>query len=78
MKKRGLVLPPSVEVKGKRIDNLKDYQSIHWLGEIMEENDKLRQSLWPDESNLFLVTTMSGDIHFDPSQQQLASALSRL
>lgn len=36
MKKRGLVLPDTVLSKGKRIENLKDYQSIQWICEIVD------------------------------------------
>ena len=48
MKKRGLELPISVEIKGKHVENLKDYQTIHWFNEVMEENSQLRERLWPN------------------------------
>lgn len=35
MKKRGLVVPISVFIKGRRVENLKDYQSIQWTTEIL-------------------------------------------
>lgn len=35
MRKRGLIQPDTVLNKGKRIDNLKDYQSIQWFCEIV-------------------------------------------
>ncbi len=31
MKKRGLILPDSALLKGKKIENTKDYQTIQWL-----------------------------------------------
>lgn len=44
--------------EGKRIENLRDYQNIEWAVDLILENKKLRQKLWPNESNLFIVTTI--------------------
>jgi uncharacterized membrane protein YfbV (UPF0208 family) len=42
MKRRGLILPVSVVVMGKRYENSMDYQSIQWFNEIMENQQALR------------------------------------
>lgn len=42
MKRRALILPVSVVVKGKRYENSMDYQSIQWFNEIMENQQALR------------------------------------
>lgn len=61
MKKIGVVLPESlIDEKGKRIENLKDFQNVHWLQELILENEQLRTKYWKDEQNLFVVTTISG------------------
>ena len=46
MRKRGLVQPDTVLSKGKRIENLKDYQSVQWLCEIVEENPQIKDKIW--------------------------------
>lgn len=58
MKKRGLALPNTVLIKGKRIENLKDYQSIQWLCEIVEENLQIKEKIWKNEQNIFVCTWM--------------------
>ena len=65
MKKRGLVLPDTVLCKGKRIENLKDYQSIQWLCQIVEENAQIKDKIWRNEQNIFVCTWMGQNIEFD-------------
>lgn len=61
MKKIGVVLPETlIDQKGKRIENLKDFQNILWLQELILQNPQLRAKYWKDETNLFVVTTISG------------------
>jgi len=58
-------LPDSVLLKGKRVENLKDYQTIQWLCEIAEESAPLRDKIWKSESNIILCTTMGQEIDYD-------------
>lgn len=58
MRKIGVVLPEAAFRNGKRVDNLKDYQNVRWLTEILFEAGAKKNKLWPDESNLFIVTTI--------------------
>ena len=61
MKKIGVVLPETlIDQKGKRIQNLKDFQNTLWLQELILQNPQLRAKYWKDETNLFVVTTISG------------------
>jgi hypothetical protein len=65
MKKRGLILPNSSIIKSNRIENSKDYQTVQWLLEIIEENSNIKEKIWPDECNLFLSTCLSQGIIVD-------------
>ena len=71
MKKRGLVLPDTVLNKGKRIENLKDYQSIQWLCELVEENSQIKEKIWKNENNIFVCTWMGQGIEYDFSTNLL-------
>ena len=60
MKKLGVVLPQTlIDEKGKRIENLKDFQNVQWLQDLILENEQLRNKYWKDQSNIFIVTTLS-------------------
>ena len=49
MQKIGVVLPETIiDENGKRYENLKDFQNIQWLQELILENAKLRQKYWKD------------------------------
>ena len=65
MRKRGLVLPDTVLNKGKRIENLKDYQSIQWLCELVEENTQIKDKIWKNEHNIFVCTWMGQGVEYD-------------
>lgn len=71
MKKRGLVQPDTVLSKGKRIENLKDYQTIQWLSEVVEENAAVKQKIWKNESNIFVCTWMGKGLELDPETGML-------
>lgn len=71
MKRRGLILPPSVIVKEKRYENTLDYQSIQWFNEIMESQVPIREKLWPIETNFFLCTEMGQGIVLDLSTRTI-------
>jgi hypothetical protein len=71
MRKRGLVLPDTVLSKGKRIENMKDYQSIQWLCELTEENGQLKDKVWRNEQNIFVCTWMGQGVDYDPASRLL-------
>lgn len=49
MKKQGVVLPQTlIDEKGKRIENLKDFQNVQWLQDLILENEQLRNKYWKD------------------------------
>lgn len=58
MKKIGVITPEVVIRDGKRIENLRDYQNIEWATELILQNSKLREKLWPNETNIFVLTTI--------------------
>ena len=65
MKKRGLVLPDTVLNKGKRIENLKDYQSIQWLCELVDETPQIKEKIWKNEHNIFVCTWMGQGVEYN-------------
>ena len=71
MKQRGLVQPDTVFSKGKRIENLKDYQTIQWISEIVEENPTIKNKIWKNEENLFICTWMGQGVEFDSEAKML-------
>ncbi len=89
MRKRGLIQPDTVLNKGKRIDNLKDYQSIQWFCEIVEENVQVKEKVWKNEENIFICTWMGQGVEYDSetkvllvgrfaSKEELRNALSTI
>lgn len=90
MKKIGVVLPETlIDENGKRIENLKDFQNVQWLQEIILETPALRAKYWKDESNLFIVTTIGGKgsiklvngkflVEHFTSKEELKAALNKL
>ena len=71
MRKRGLIQPDTVLNKGKRIENLKDYQSIQWLCEIVEESPQVKEKIWKNEQNIFVCTWMGQGVDFDSEAKLL-------
>lgn len=49
MKKIGVVLPQTlIDEKGRRIENLRDFQNVQWLQDLILENEQLRNKYWKD------------------------------
>lgn len=49
MKKIGIVLPETlIDDQGKRHENLKDFQNIQWLQDLILEKHTLRDKYWKD------------------------------
>ena len=59
MRKVGVVYPETIIYKGKRIENLKDFQNVEWFQEILLGCPKLQAKYWKDETNLILFTILS-------------------
>lgn len=90
MKKIGVVLPETfIDQKGKRIENLKDFQNVQWLQENILEDNNLRNKYWQNETNLFVITSISGKgairivngkflIEHFRSKEEMKSALNKL
>lgn len=71
MKKIGVITPEVVIRDGKRIENLRDYQNIEWATELILQNLKLREKLWPNETNIFVLTTIGPKPRLTFSNQTL-------
>lgn len=71
MKKIGVITPEVVIRDGKRIENLRDYQNIEWATELILQNSKLREKLWPNETNIFVLTTIGPKPRLTFSNQTL-------
>jgi hypothetical protein len=48
LKKIGKVTPEIIFSNGNKIDNLKDYQNVQWVEEILFEDADLRRKIWKD------------------------------
>ena len=86
MRKIGVVYPETIIYKGKRVENLKDFQNIEWFQEILLSSPKLQAQYWKDETNLLLFTMLSNKgliekqdntfiIHHFSSKEEMKKAL---
>jgi hypothetical protein len=48
LRKIGKVTPEIIFRNGNKIDNLKDYQNVQWVEEILFEDSDLRRKIWKD------------------------------